>query len=259
LGCRSQEKGQQAIAELATAGCSMDRLILLDLDLSSFASIRNFAKTILEKESAGVDILINNAGIMLYPKFKLTEDGHELTWQTNYLGHVLLTELLLPVLKKAKDPARIVNVSALAHYSVTNLNLDTIDRREGWDSRDAYSRSKLALILYANHLTSILRREGSAVIVNSCHPGLCFTRLIRHTPLSTNAILRTLVSPLAWYFLKTPKDGAQCVLYCALAKELQGVSGKYFAECKPKDPSELARDAQLAERLYQYSKSACGI
>jgi NAD(P)-dependent dehydrogenase (short-subunit alcohol dehydrogenase family) len=146
MGCRSMERGQQAISELAIAGCSTDRMILHELDLSSFNSVRRFAEFITKENGEnGIDILINNAGIMLYPKFKLTEDGHELTWQTNYLGHFLLTELLMPLLKKAKE-SRIVNVSALAHYSVTELNLDTVDRREGWDSRDAYSRSKLAQV-----------------------------------------------------------------------------------------------------------------
>jgi len=259
MGCRSMERGQEAITELVTAGCSVDRLILYELDLSSFSSVRRFVKFVSEKEENGIDILINNAGIMLYPKFKLTEDGHELTWQTNYLSHFLLTELLLPLLKRAKEPARVVNVSALAHYSVTELNLETIDRREGWDSRESYSRSKLAMILHANYLTTVLRRDGSAITVNSCHPGLCYTRLIRHTPLATNVVLRNLIAPLAWYFLKTPKDGAQCIIHCALASELNGVSGKYFTECKSKETSDFAKDPALAERLFQWSKSACGL
>lgn len=131
--------------ELAAVGCSLDRLVVHQLDLSSFASIRDFAKYVLSREQS-VDILVNNAAVMLYPKFKLTEDGHELTWQTNYLGHFLLTELLLPAMKQTKDPARIVNVSAQAHHSVGELNLETIDRREGWDSRDSFSRSKLAMV-----------------------------------------------------------------------------------------------------------------
>jgi NAD(P)-dependent dehydrogenase (short-subunit alcohol dehydrogenase family) len=259
MGCRSLEKGQQAVKELTAAGCSFDRLIVRELDLSSFASVREFAKFIAEKESGGVDILVNNAGVMLYPKFKLTEDGHELTWQTNYLSHFLLTQLLLPVMQKTKDPARIVNVAAPAHSSVSDFNLDTIDRREGWDSRDAFSRSKLAMILHVGHLTSILRREGSHLIINACNPGFTYTRIIRHTPLSTNPVLRAIISPLAWFFLKTPKDGAQCIIYAAMAKELQGVSGKYFSECKPKDPSELGKDFKLSEQLYQYSMGACGL
>jgi len=254
MGCRSLEKGQQAITELTAAGCSPDRLILKELDLTNFESIRKFASVIQqENETNGVDILINNAAIMLYPKFAITGNGHEITWQTNYLGHFLLTDLLLPLLKKAKE-ARIVNVSALAHYSVTELNTATVDSRQAWDSRDAYSRSKLAQILHANYLTTVLRKEGSAVTINSCHPGLCYTRLIRHTPLATNVILRNLITPLAWYFLKSPKDGAQCILYCALANDLHAVSGKYYSECKPKEPSDLAKDADLAKRLYEYSE-----
>lgn len=103
---------------------------------------------------------------MLYPKFQLSEDGHELVWQTNYLGwgafcfrctrrlvfyhlsgHFMLTEQLLPLLEKSEKGGRIVNVSALAHFYADDLDPDNIDRRENWDSRQSYARSKMAQVL----------------------------------------------------------------------------------------------------------------
>uniref|UniRef100_A0A0M3J8N0 Dehydrogenase/reductase SDR family member 13 (inferred by orthology to a human protein) n=1 Tax=Anisakis simplex TaxID=6269 RepID=A0A0M3J8N0_ANISI len=178
-----------------------------------------------------LDILVNNAAVMMYPKFKLTDDGHELVWQTNYLGHFMLTELLKPLLKAA-PAARIVNVSALAHFYSDPIDLETIDRRYGWDSRQSYAKSKLALVMHAHELTKRLRaEEASSVTINACHPGLCYTRLVRYTPLARKP-LNVLLAPFAygfasflfslyrsagnfvkWFILKTPKDGAQTPLY----------------------------------------------
>uniref|UniRef100_A0A915JYP4 Retinol dehydrogenase 13 n=1 Tax=Romanomermis culicivorax TaxID=13658 RepID=A0A915JYP4_ROMCU len=186
-------------------------------------------------------------------------DGHELTWQTNYLSHFLLTELLLPLLKESGDESRIVNVSSRAHFGAGQINLETVDRREGYETRDAYSRSKLAQVMHAAYMTKLLRLEGSPVTINACHPGIVYTRIMRHTPFATNSILRACLAPVAWFALKTPKDGAQCPVYCALSKELNGVSGKYAAECKIQSANELVKDEKLCKELYEYSKRACGL
>lgn len=253
--CRNEERASQALIELAKLGCNAERLVLKIVDLAKFATIRA-AVAEIEKEVDHIDILINNAGVMMYPKFKLTDDGHEYVWQTNYLGHFLLTELLLPLLQVAPS-ARIVNVSALAHFYADPLDLQTIDDREKWDSRQSYSKSKLALVMHACQLTKQLRAlEASNVTINSCHPGLCHTRLMRYTPLNKKP-LNFITAPFRWYLLKTPKDGAQTPLYLALSKHVAGVSGLYFSECAQKEPVILEDWSKKCEELYEYSLSAC--
>lgn len=253
--CRNENRASKAVIELVKLGCNAERLIVEIVDLSKFATIRAAAAKI-EKEVDHIDVLINNAGVMMYPKFKLTDDGHEYVWQTNYLGHFLLTELLLPLLQAAPS-SRIINVSALAHRYADTLDLQTIDDREKWDSRQSYSKSKLAMVMHGSHLTKQLRAlEASNVTINSCHPGLCHTNLMRHTPLNKNP-LNFITAPFRWFLLKTPKDGAQTPLYLALSKHVAGVSGMYFSECSPKEPLSLDDWSKKCEELYEYSLSAC--
>uniref|UniRef100_A0A914WBS4 Uncharacterized protein n=1 Tax=Plectus sambesii TaxID=2011161 RepID=A0A914WBS4_9BILA len=255
--CRDKQRGLQGAAELVHLGCNSSRLIVKEMDLTRFASVRQCAKEIQQEEKK-IDILINNAAVMLYPKFKLTEDGHETTWQTNYLGHFLLTELLLPLLKAAPS-ARIVNVSALAHFYSEPIDVSTVDRRERWDARQAYARSKLAQVMHARELTRRLRRdEASSVTINACHPGLCYTRIMRHTPLAITP-LKYLAAPFAWYLLKTPKDGSQTPICVAISNKLNGVSGKYYSDCQEKACAEMAMDDDVCQTLYNSSLEACGL
>ncbi|KAM3717004.1 Retinol dehydrogenase [Dirofilaria immitis] len=254
--CRSEDRARDAVIELVKLGCNPERLLVKVVDLARFKSIRTAAAEIIEEEDH-LDILINNAGIMLYPKFKLTDDGHELVWQTNYLGHFLLTELLLPLLRAAPT-ARIVNISALAHFYADPIDLKLIDRREGWDSRQSYSKSKLAMVMHAFELTKRLRAyEKSHITINVCHPGLCNTRLMRYTPLAQKP-LNCLTAPFRWYLLKTPKDGAQTPLFLALSKTVAGSSGLYYSECVPKNSIEMMDWEKKCTNLYDYSLHAAG-
>uniref|UniRef100_A0A915PT73 Uncharacterized protein n=1 Tax=Setaria digitata TaxID=48799 RepID=A0A915PT73_9BILA len=260
--CRSEDRARNAAVELVKLGCDPQRLLIKLVDLARFKSIKAAAAEIIRDEDH-VDILINNAGIMLYPKFKLTDDGHELVWQTNYLGatfpgHFLLTELLLPLLRAA-PAARIVNVSALAHFYADPIDFLLIDRREGWDSRQSYSKSKLAMVMHAFELTKRLRAsEGSNVTINACHPGLCNTRLMRYTPLALKP-LNYLTAPFRWYLLKTPKDGAQTPLFLALSKTVAGSSGLYYSECARKPCIEIVDWEKKCAALYDFSLHATGL
>lgn len=255
--CRNESRAQTALYELLKLGCNPERMILKTVDLSKFSTIRQAVKEI-ERDEQHIDILINNAGVMLYPKFKLTDDGHEHVWQSNYLGHFLLTELLLPLLRAA-PAARIVNVSALAHFYADPIDLEMIDRREGWDSRQSYAKSKLAMVMHAYELTKRLREsEAPNVTINSCHPGLCHTHLMRHTPLAKKP-LNIITAPFRWFLLKTPKDGAQTPLYVALSKHVAGCSGQYYSECTVKSSAIVEDWDKKCEQLYEYSLSACGL
>ena len=174
LACRSQEKGKKAEVDVRRESGNND-VHFRQLDLSSFTSIRKFAKEVLEEESC-VDILINNAAVGVCPYMK-TEDGFETQFGVNHLGHFLLTNLLLDKIKQAPE-GRIVNVSSIAHTLCGPLDLDTINSEEKYSSFGAYNKSKLANVLFTKQLAK--RLEGTNVTTNCLHPGGVDTELQRH-------------------------------------------------------------------------------
>ena len=175
LACRSEEKGKKAEVDVRRESGNSD-VHFHQLDLSSFESIRKFAKEVLEEESS-VDILINNAAVMMCPYMK-TVDGFETQFGVNHLGHFLLTNLLLDRIKQAPE-GRIVNVSSVAHTFCGPLNLDTINSEDKYSAINAYNQSKLANVLFTRELAK--RLEGTNVITTSLHPGAVDTELQRHT------------------------------------------------------------------------------
>ncbi|VDO41402.1 unnamed protein product [Brugia timori] len=253
--CRDRAKSENARIELTKLGCNPTRLILKDVDLASFATIRKFADEI-RYEVDKIDILVNNAGIMFYPKFELTEDGHEMTWQTNYLGHFLLTELLLPLIKKSSN-GRIINVSSSLHKTADSVDVSIVNNKKYFSKSMPYSRSKLAQVMHVRELTRRLRTKdpGTTVTINAVHPGVCFTELMRYTVFSRKYILK-IISPLLWFFMKTDKDGAQTTLYVALSKNVEAISGRYFGECKEHTPSPNSLDDTKCNILYNQSLEA---
>uniref|UniRef100_A0A915CQR1 Uncharacterized protein n=1 Tax=Ditylenchus dipsaci TaxID=166011 RepID=A0A915CQR1_9BILA len=228
--CRSLEKGRQAARQLFSQyGCDATRMI--------------FAEEFDKKEEK-LDILINNAGIMLYPKFEKTKDGHEMTWQSNYLGHFLLTEFLLPKLEKSEEGGRIVNVSSKLHDKADTVDMEICDSKKHFDRwMKTYARSKLANVMHASALTKRIRSK--IISANSCHPGVVDSSLVRST-VYTNFI-KKVFSPIIWFVLKTEQDGAQTPLYLALSKKINGISGKYFSDCELVTPHRLLWTKMLAK------------
>jgi len=255
--CRDRERGEAAMSELAQHGCNATRLVLHLVDLTDFSTIRRFADQ-FKKENDKLDMLINNAGIMFYPKFEKTIDGFEKTWQSNYLGHFLLTELLMAPLKKAGG--RIVNVSSQLHGRGKAVDLAYVNEKKNWGRFMPYQNSKLAQVMHARELTRRLRqKEASHVTINACHPGACATNLPRHT-LFNMAPIKALIAPFMWYFFKTERDGAHTELFLALSSRVDGISGRYFADCKEKTmENPLALDENACSVLYNESLVACGL
>ncbi|XP_036818491.1 retinol dehydrogenase 11 isoform X5 [Oncorhynchus mykiss] len=171
------------------------------------------------REVDHLHILINNAGVMMCPYVK-TNDGFEMQLGVNHLGHFLLTYLLIGLLKRSA-PARIVVVSSLAH-NVGWIRFHDLLSQGSYNSGLAYCQSKLANLLFARELAR--RLKGSSVTVNSVHPGLVRSELVRHS-----TILSLLFS-LFSLFLKSPRDGAQTSIYCAVAEELHSLTGKHFRQ-----------------------------
>ncbi|XP_055531095.1 retinol dehydrogenase 13-like [Wyeomyia smithii] len=221
-------------------------------DLSSLQSVRKFAEQ-FKQEQNRLDILINNAGVMRCPR-SLTKEGIELQLGVNHMGHFLLTNLLLDMLKLSA-PSRIVVVSSLAHTR-GKINVQDLNSEKSYDPATAYEQSKLANILFTRELAK--RLQGTGVTVNAVHPGVVDTELMRHMGLFNSWFSSILIKPFAWPFLKTPIFGAQTSVYAALDPDLEKVSGQYFSDCAPKDVADQAKDDKLAQWLWAVSEKWTG-
>ena len=248
MACRSVEKGEKAAVEVRKRSGS-DDVVFVQLDLASLTSVRQFAAKVLEEEPR-LDILINNAGVMACPYTK-TEDGFEMQFGVNHLAHFLLTNLLLDRLKEAPS-ARIVNVSSHGHI-MGKINFDDLNSQRSYGAWSAYGHSKLANILFTRSLAK--RLEGTNVTANALHPGSVKTELGRHA-----RFIATIAYWIFPIFIKTPWEGAQTSIYCAVSEEMEGVSGKYLADCKIlKTKNKEATDDEIAERLWQVSAQMVGL
>ncbi|XP_043948136.1 retinol dehydrogenase 13 [Drosophila biarmipes] len=252
LACRDMNRCEKARKDIIKE-TNNQNIFSRELDLSSLESIREFAAG-FKKEQSRLDVLINNAGVMRCPK-TLTKDGFELQLGVNHIGHFLLTNLLLDVLKKSA-PSRIVVVSSLAHTRGT-MNVDDLNSEKSYDEGLAYSQSKLANILFSRELAK--RLEGTGVTVNSLHPGVVDTELTRNWAFFQTNFVKFFFKPMIWPLLKTPKSGAQTSIYAALDPELKEVTGVYFSDCKPKAVAPAALDDKVGKFLWAESEKWTGL
>ncbi len=175
LACRNAEKGKAAVEEVKKRSDNFNAVLFAQLDLASLQSVRDFSSKMLETEPQ-IDILINNAGIMI-PPYTKTEDGFEIQFGVNHLAHFLLTNLLLERMKES-PAARIVNVSSLAHQ-YGKINFDDLQSEVSYSRVWAYSQSKLANVIFTRSLAARLR-DSPNVTTYSLHPGSVDTELQRH-------------------------------------------------------------------------------
>ena len=244
LTSRDPAKGAAAAADVdRTSGGPP--VACMHLDLASLASVRAFAAGFLERYDA-LHVLVNNAGLVLAGR-RETEDGFEMTFGVNHLGPFLLTDLLLDRLR-ASAPARIVNVSSDAHRMANGLDFDDLQATTGYQGMSAYARSKLANLWFTTELAR--RLEGSGVTANAVHPGVVRTAFGQGGDTRWLALLYRLTGP----FMRSPANGARTTVYVASAPELEGVSGRYYADSRPQDPSPAALDPVSAARLWVVSE-----
>lgn len=241
IACRDMEKGQAALKEVIETSAN-ENVTCMKLDLSDSKSIREFAESINKGEDK-LNILINNAGVMVCPYGK-TADGFELQIGVNHMGHFLLTYLLLDLMKKSA-PARIINVSSMAH-TWGSINLEDINSEKSYDKRGAYSQSKLANVLFTRSLAK--RLQGTGVTTYSLHPGVVQTDLWRHLSGPQQFVMKV-VSP----FTKSSTEGAQTTIFCAVEPALENESGGYYSDCAPAKCSAPAQDEDLAQKLWELS------
>uniref|UniRef100_A0A665XEF1 Dehydrogenase/reductase SDR family member on chromosome X-like n=1 Tax=Echeneis naucrates TaxID=173247 RepID=A0A665XEF1_ECHNA len=242
--------GYEVARHMARLGAHVIIVNFNKLDLASLQSVRQFVQKFKEQDLP-LNILVNNAGVMLVPE-GCTEDGFEQHFGVNYLGHFLLTWLLLDTLKdsgKCGDFSRVVNVSSSAHR-IGKIQLNDLNSRQGYSAHAAYCQSKLAQLLFSSHLNKELQRGGFPVSSCAVDPGMVDTALYRHlwTP------LRLVYSAIAHLLLRTPEEGAASVLYTALSPVLEGeFGGDYWANCCREMTTPPTFDPQLQLSLWEIS------
>lgn len=241
IGCRSEERGLAARDQII-ASTENKNIHYKKLDLSSFKSVREFADDVLKNETR-LDILINNAG-MHGTENKNTEDGLLLDMQTNHFGPFLLTNLLLPLLKKSA-PSRIVNVASLA-YAFGEIDFDNLNAEKVYHSSKVYSATKLCNVLMAVEMAK--RLKGTGVTINALHPGAVRTKILNDIPFIKHFwTFFTLTTKSAW-------EGAQTTIHLAVSPDVKDVSGKYFTDCQERNTLSKAQDVELARKLWEVSE-----
>lgn len=242
IACPFEKEGAEALEDI-DKNCENHKVQFKLLDLGSFASTRRFAADILKSEER-LDILVNNAGGV----FRwVTKDGFEGTIHVNYLGHFLLTMLLLPLLKKTA-PSRIVIVASIMHWFgyINYNNFHVVDK---WLFTQQYSNSKLCLVKFTKELSR--RLAGTGVTVNSLHPGTVGTRIFCH---AIGGPIGTITMWLASIIFKSVKEGAQTAIYLSVDPEVSEKSGIYFEDCKESRESWFARNDKQAIELWEKTK-----
>ena len=218
-------------------------------DLSSQAEVRRFATAVLEAYPR-LDVLVNNVG-GFWEHRHVTADGLERTFAVNHLAPFLLTDLLLERLT-ASAPARIVTVSSGAQ-SLGRIDFDDLQGERNYSGQRAYNQSKLANVLFTYELAR--RLEGTGVTANVLHPGVTRTNFSAEDQPRWMEIL----GPIGRPFMKSPARGAATPIFMASSPEVEGVTGRYFVNRKPKRSSTASYDAAAAGRLWQVSTELVGL
>ncbi|HEX5096995.1 MAG TPA: SDR family oxidoreductase [Acidimicrobiia bacterium] len=246
IASRNTVKGENARREIKErAGTDVE---VLSLDLASFASVRACAEHYTATHDR-LDMLVNNAGIIVRER-RVTEDGHEMQFQVNHLGHFLLTSLLRDLLV-ASAPARVVATASDAHRFVRRgIRFDDLE----WEQRRygigfaCYSTTKLMNILFTRELARTL--DATGVTANAVHPGFVASNFARE---GDTGRLGNAAMVLGRPFAISNEKGARTSVFVASSPTLNGVTGQYFAKSRFANPTRKARDDDTAARLWAIS------
>jgi NAD(P)-dependent dehydrogenase (short-subunit alcohol dehydrogenase family) len=239
---RDRARTEAAAAEIRTApgNPSVDVFVA---DLSSQAEVRRLAREVIDAYPR-LDVLVNNVG-GFWAHRHVTADGLEHTFALNHLAGFLLTNLLLDRLK-ASAPARVVTVSSGAQ-AMGRIDFEDLQGTRSYSGQRAYNQSKLANVMFTYELAR--RLEGTGVTATVLHPGVVNTAFAAEDPSSFWRVFLPLVRPL----MKTPARGAATSIYLASSPAVEGVTGRYFANSKPKTSNKASYDTSAAGRLWQVS------
>jgi len=253
IAVRNLEKGKIAEEKIKAHYKDAD-VTVLELDLADLKSVRNFVDN-FKKQYRRLDLLINNAGVMM-PPYSKTADGFELQFGTNHLGHFALTGLLIDLIKSTPN-SRIVNVSSMGH-KYGNLNfMDLKWEKRKYNAMKSYADSKIANIYFTYELSRKLEQNGKNPIVTAAHPGWTATELQRHAGL---------FEFLNNFFAQDITMGALPTLYAAVGVDVK--SGGYFGPSgfmemrgypEKVESNELSHNKELAEKLWDVSEDLTGV
>lgn len=252
MACRNRQKAEEAMARIRERTPDAD-LEFIELDLASLASVERFAAAVRAAHDR-LDLLINNAGVMI-PPLGHTEDGFELQFGCNHLGHFALTGRLSDLLGVTPG-SRVVNVSSMAHRQ-GKMDFDNLNAEKGYEKMPAYGQSKLANLLFTLELQRRFGAASSKVLATAAHPGWTGTDLQRHSGLFR--FFNT-------FFAQTPPMGALPTLRAAIDPQAEG--GDYYG---PKGFYEMrgypvkvgtttaAQSENDARRLWEISEKLTGV
>jgi Dehydrogenases with different specificities (related to short-chain alcohol dehydrogenases) len=256
IAARDVEKAKNAIQKIQSDTAGTGTLDYGKLDLANIGQVREFADHFIQKHTM-LDILINNAGVMVPPAAK-TEDGFELQFGVNFMGHFALTGYLLPLLKKTAK-ARVVTLSSGAATLVDSIDFDNLRLEKGYDEWREYAVSKLADILFSYELDRRFRDTALTAIAVAAHPGVTRTDLQRNIP---GENLEGMFA--AFDQVMDPWQGALPSLFAATDASVEG--GKFYGPDGPKEyagypalsnhHTAAMNDEALAKRLWEYAENA---
>lgn len=247
---RNEKKGEKIRDQIRKTNKNT-QVKFYKVDISSMNEVRNVSERI-KADIDHIDVLINNAGARFDKYFK-NDEGIELTFATNHLGHFLLTLSLIELLKKSAQ-GRIINISSSAHSRGTE-NLDDIIAPENYDRRLAYGRSKLANLYFTYELSSQL--QNTNITANAVDPGGVATNFSRNNGLF--AWVKHYLSYILKRKLISPQKAAETIVYLATSDEVRKTTGKYFLEKKEINSSSASYNKKTASDLWQLSAKLTGL
>lgn len=217
--CRNEQKAKAAVEEIkqhATSAASIDYILM---DLADLSSVRQAAEKFIATHEK-LDVLLNNAGLMMIPKRTLTKDGFETQFGVNHLGHFVLSQMLLPLLEKADG--RIVSVSSIAHmWGLKRIKFEDLNFEQDYSSTASYGQSKLANMLFIHELQRRLMAANSKVTAYVVHPGYADTNLQLTGP---GGIEKWLMVVFGRFFSHPPSHGAKSLVLAATDPEAKPVT-----------------------------------
>ncbi len=246
VACRNEEKGLDAI-ERMKAISDGGELVYVHLDLASLNSVKEFAEKVIATESR-LDLLVNNAGVMIPPPSK-SEDGFELQFGVNFIGHFALTGHLFNLLESTTG-SRVVTLSSIAHRGAV-IDFDNFRLEKSYNNWREYGQSKLADLIFALEFEKRLRNNGSNIMSLAAHPGFSKTDLQKY-------MAKDMLDSLE---LMTAKEGAQPTLAACLRPDAKG--GQYWGPDGPNEQKgkpalakidSVALDEKLNAKLWDWAK-----
>ncbi|MBV1880894.1 MAG: SDR family oxidoreductase [Pseudomonadales bacterium] len=260
LACRNQKKGRAALAKIIDEQPNAN-VTLMEMDLCSLSSVKSFSDEFISKYQS-LDVLINNAGVMA-PPYQTTEDGFELQFGTNHLGHFALTgHLLKPLINSGN--ARVVNLSSIAHY-FGFMRFGDLNHRRFYERWVAYGQSKISNLYFTYELNRRMQASNLPIISLAAHPGLADTNLANAGLNSNNNALKKKGINLGWGLISQSAEmGALPTVIAAAGNGVSG--GDYFGPSllvkgypHPAFSTPISRNVKTANRLWQKSIELTGV